>query len=83
MKTNSDNFRASAIQSIINLLQENDIDIVIYEPTLNKEKYNDIKIINSLQKFKSMVDVIIANRIDSNLEDVKDKVYTRDIYTRG
>ncbi len=82
MKTNSDNFRASAIQSIINLLQENDIDIVIYEPTLNKEKYNDIKIINSLQKFKSMVDVIIANRIDSNLEDVKDKVYTRDIYTR-
>ncbi len=82
MKTASDNFRASAIQGIIEKLKEEDVEIVIYEPTLKQVKFNGCKVIESFEEFSSMSDVILANRLDDRLFSVKDKVYTRDLYSR-
>ena len=82
MKTGSDNFRASAIQDIIKYLKEKNINIVIYEPTLNKENFDECKVINNLEEFKNISDVIVANRLGDNLKDSIDKVYTRDLYTK-
>jgi len=82
MKTDSDNFRASAIQSVINLLKENNIEIIIYEPTLKTNTFENLKVDNNLDDFKKYSDVIVANRIDDNLKDVLNKVYTRDLYKR-
>ncbi len=82
MKTNSDNFRASAIQTIIENLKEHNVEIVIYEPTIDKKEFADCKVVKDLDKFKSISDVIVANRIDANLENIRDKVYTRDLYSR-
>ena len=82
MKTDSDNFRASAIQGIIEKLKEEDVEIVIYEPTLKQEQFNGCKVIESFEEFSTMSDVILANRIDDKLFSVKDKVYTRDLYSR-
>jgi len=82
MKTDSDNFRASAIQSIISLLKEKNIDVIIYEPTLKNNTFEDLKVENDFEKFKNLSDVIVANRLNENLENIKDKIYTRDLYTR-
>ena len=82
MKTDSDNFRASAIQSIIQILKENNINIIIYEPTLKTNTFEDLKVENDFEKFKNLSDVIVANRLDENLSSISDKVYTRDLYTR-
>lgn len=82
MKTGSDNFRSSAIQDIVNILKENHIKTIIYEPTLKDDVFNDIPVKHNLEEFKSICDVIIANRDDKNLFDVRDKVYTRNIYAR-
>lgn len=82
MKAGSDNFRASAIQDIVQKLIKNNINIIIYEPTLNENNYNGIKIENNLATFKNDSDVIIANRLEEALNDVTEKVYTRDIYSR-
>lgn len=82
MKAGSDNFRASAIQDIVQKLIKNNINVIIYEPTLNEDNYNDIKIENNLATFKNTSDVIIANRLEEALNDVTEKVYTRDIYSR-
>lgn len=82
MKTGSDNFRASAIQGIIERLKEEDVEILIYEPTLKDEMFNGCKVINNFEEFSDESDVILANRIDEKLEDVRDKVYTRDLYSR-
>ena len=82
MKTDSDNFRASAIQSVINLLKEKNIEIVIYEPTLKEKYFNECRVINKIEKFIEVSDIIVANRIDDNLKDCISKVYTRDLYTR-
>ena len=81
MKTNSDNFRESASVSIIERLKEKSIKIVIYEPTIeNKKTFCDCTLINDLEQFKTMTDIIIANRVDSELSSVIDKTFTRDIY---
>ena len=82
MKTGSDNFRASAIQDIIKYLKEKNTNIVIYEPTLNKDEFDECKVINNLEEFKNISDVIVANRLEDNLKDSIDKVYTRDLYTK-
>lgn len=82
MKTNSDNFRASAIQGIIERLKNNNVDIVIYEPTLKADTFNDCKVEKDFDTFKEKSDVILVNRIDDNIKSVKDKIYTRDLFNR-
>ncbi len=83
MKTESDNFRSSAIQDIIKNLKQSNVNIIIYEPTLDKEQFDDCVVVNDLNKFKNTSDIIIANRLDQNLISVLDKVYTRDIYNNN
>ena len=82
MKSGSDNFRASAIQEIIDRLKLEGVDVIIYEPTLKAEQFNDCKVINNFEEFSKKSDVILANRLEEELKVVKDKVYTRDLYSR-
>lgn len=82
MKADSDNFRASAVWDIMDKLIDTGIKLVIYEPIVKEDNYNDIPVINNLEDFKNTSDVILANRFDKILEDVIDKVYTTDIYSR-
>lgn len=82
MKSGSDNFRSSAIQDIIKNLKAENQEIIIYEPTLTKQEFYGCKVINNLDEFKEKSSVIIANRLEENLIDVKEKVYTRDLFSR-
>lgn len=82
MKTDSDNFRSSAIQGVIQNLKKNNVEIIIYEPTLEDDEFNDCKVIHDFDEFKKCSDIIIANRLEDALKDCKDKVYTRDLYSR-
>ena len=82
MKFGSDNFRSSAIQDIIKKLSTNNIDIIIYEPTIRDNKFDNFEVINNLNEFKQKSTIIIANRLDASLYDVKEKVYTRDLFSR-
>lgn len=82
MKSGSDNFRSSAIQDIIKNLKAENQEIIIYEPTLTKQEFNGCEVINNLDEFKEKSSVIIANRLEENLIDVKEKVYTRDLFSR-
>ncbi len=82
MKSGSDNFRASAIQEIIDRLKLEGVDVIIYEPTLKAEQFNNCKVINNFEEFSKKSDVILANRLEEELKVVKDKVYTRDLYSR-
>lgn len=82
MKTDSDNFRASAIQGIIERLLNKNLNIIIYEPTLKDNQFNGCHVIHDLNEFKKNADIILANRLDDNLKSISNKVYTRDLYTR-
>ncbi len=82
MKTDSDNFRASAIQGVIDRLKSNDIRIVIYEPTLKDNKFNDCDVIRDFDEFNSLCDVVLVNRRDDNTDKLGDKIYTRDLFAR-
>ena len=82
MKAGSDNFRASSIQDVTEILSKNGVEILIYEPILKQETFNGYKVENNLQKFKNECDIIVANRFEDTLQEVKEKVYTKDIYKR-
>lgn len=81
MKKGSDNFRKSAIFDVINNLKEKDANIVIYEPNLEGESFEGMKLIRNFEEFKK-VDLILANRLEDELKDVEDKVYSRDLFNR-
>ncbi|MGN8646365.1 nucleotide sugar dehydrogenase [Gracilibacillus sp. HCP3S3_G5_1] len=82
MKTNSDNFRQSAIQGVMKRLKAEGVEIIIYEPNLEQETFYNSKVVEEFSAFKHKADVIVANRLTDELKNVRNKVYTRDLFSR-
>ena len=82
MKTGSDNFRASSIIDVMNIIKDKGVKVVIFEPGLKEEELYGIDVLRDINKFKEISDIIITNRFFKELKDVKNKVYTRDIFNR-
>lgn len=80
MKANSDNFRESAVQGVMENLLNRGVEVVIYEPTLASDKFDGVPVIQDYSEFCEKCDCIIANRMDEKIEQIKEKIYTRDIY---
>ena len=82
MKSGSDNFRSSAIQDIINNLEERNERVIIYEPTLTESKFNNCEVVNDINKFKTDSSIVVANRMSNDIIDIGNKVYTRDLFSK-
>lgn len=83
MKSSSDNFRESAVLDIMNQLAAKGIDVIVYEPTWSEDAYGEFKVVNDLEAFKSDSDVVITNRMNEDLKNISEKVYTRDVYNEN
>ena len=82
MKANSDNFRQSSVQNVLQIVKEHGVEVVVYEPTVHEDEFLGNRVLNDISRFKELTDVIIANRFSEELADVAEKVYTRDLYFR-
>lgn len=82
MKMDSDNFRASAIQGVIERIKAKGVEIIIYEPTLKADVFNECRVINDFKEFNDLADIVIVNRMDEKVKELDDEIYTRDLFSR-